>query len=262
MTENTKIEWATHTWNPWYGCSKVSPACDHCYAEVWAKRGGRVEWGGARRRATSTALLPYRWDALASIRAAPTTVFCLSLGDIWDKDVPPEWRDAAFDVISKTPHLTWLLLSKRIGNAARLMAGRSLPPNVALGATVIDQAEWDRDAPKLAAAGEELGASFTFASVEPMLGPIVMGEHSPGWVICGGESGHFAREMNPDWARSLRDQCAVRGTPFFMKQMTAKGAIPTDLLVRQFPAAIDPSIDQPPARRSDPRGSGWLNHPA
>lgn len=224
MAENTGIEWADHTWNPWFGCSKVSPACDHCYAEeLMDHRYQRVVWGGDRHRTGhSTWNDPLRWDRAAAKAGKPATVFCLSLGDIWDNDVDPRWRRDAFAVMEKTPHLTYLLLSKRIGNAERMCSAEAanpcLPPNAAIGATMINQPEWDRDIDKLLHAGEVLGARFTFASVEPMLGPIETRGRLPNWVICGGESGRQARPMRPDWARSLRDQCQAAGVSFFFKQ--------------------------------------------
>lgn len=242
MGENSKIEWCDYTFNPWIGCTEVGPACEHCYARVMmAERYGRVEWGaGQDRSRTSHAnwQQPLRWDRVAQAGGSRPTVFCLSLGDIWDNEVDPRWRRDLFDLIDKTPHLIWLLLSKRIGNAVKMcdpMAGKScLPPNAALGATMVTQEEWDRDAPKLQAARDCLGAAFSFASVEPMLEEIDP-HTAPDWVICGGESGRDARLMHPQWARDLRDRCATIRIPFFMKQMTRKASIPDDLMVRQFP---------------------------
>lgn len=223
MAENTKIEWATHTFNPWIGCSKVSPACDHCYAEaLMDHRHARVEWGGDRSRtAPSTWAQPLKWNREAARTSAYTTVFCLSLGDIWDNEVDPMWRRDLFALIQATPALTWLLLSKRIGNAIKMVddvAHGVLPPNAALGSTMINQDEWDRDMPKLLNAGETLGAKFTFASVEPMLGLIRTGALMPDWVITGGESGAHARPSHPDWYRAMRDQCAAAGVPYLHKQ--------------------------------------------
>jgi len=224
VTENTKIEWCDHTWNPWIGCAKVSPACDHCYAEAMMDtRLGLVEWGGYRKLTSSTnRRAPLKWNRKAEQAGKVATVFCLSLGDIWDNAVDWTWRRDAFAVMSKTPWLVYLLLSKRIGNAVRMVreevANGVLPMNCALGATMINQDEWDRDLPKLKDAGRILAARFTFASVEPMLGPIDAGGNLPDWVIVGGESGHEARPMHPEWARLLRDQCAAAGVPFLFKQ--------------------------------------------
>lgn len=230
MGENTKIEWCDHTWNPWIGCTKVSVgpcgACESCYAEdMMDRRYGRVRWGaGEDRVRTSVANWrePYKWNRIAQAAGSRPTVFCLSLGDIWDNEVDPMWRREAFDVMNDTPHLTYLLLSKRIGNAVKMCdpaAGNPLlPRNAALGATMVTQEEWDRDMPKLRHAGEVLEARFTFASVEPMLGEINASGNLPDWVIVGGESGSKARPMHPTWARSLRDQCVAARIPFHFKQ--------------------------------------------
>jgi protein gp37 len=244
MAENTKIEWVRHTWNPWMGCTEVSPACDHCYARVMmADRYGRVEWGpGKPRVRTSVAnrKLPLRWDRAAKAAGERHTVFCLSLGDIWDKEVDPLWREETLATADATPNLISLFLSKRIGNATPLcyQMNRGLPANAALGATMVNQAEWDRDTEKLRYAGNYLGALFTFASVEPMLGPIQLGDWCPDWVICGGESGPGARDMPVEWAMNLKAQVEARGKAFFMKQMARKAPIPADLLTREYPVAI------------------------
>lgn len=251
MAENSKIEWTVHTWNPWIGCTQVSPACDDCYAMVMMDhRYGKVRWGaGEDRKRTAEANwdLPKRWNRAAEKAGRIDTVFCLSLGDIWDNEVDPLWRYQAVQRMEETPSLLYLLLSKRIGNAEKMCdpmkGGRALPENAALGATMVNQEEWDRDIWKLKEAGRILGAKFTFASVEPMLGRIYTRNNLPDWVIVGGESGRTPRHMHPDWARYMRDECAVAGVPFFMKQMTGKKPIPEDLMVRQFPAAAFPSSE-------------------
>lgn len=261
MAENTKIEWAHHTFNPWYGCQRVGPGCDHCYAEGWAKRSGLVQWGvGEDRRRSSDAIWrkPLKWNAEAERLGVRYRVFCSSLADVFDNAVPAAWRHDLFNLILSTPHLDWLLLTKRIGNAARMIAEtlsdnmKSLPvdhplswpwPHVWIGATVVDQSEADRDIPKLLA----LPASVRFLSIEPLLGPIDLsridldghseiypltgttdcedegGNPAPDvpaldWVIVGGESGAGARPMSPDWARRLRDQCNAARVPFLFKQ--------------------------------------------
>lgn len=249
MGEASKIEWTDHSWNPWFGCTKVGPPCDNCYAEALMDvRLGKVTWGpGEDRVRTSPANwnLPFKWDRMAAAAGRPATVFCLSLGDIWDNEVDPLWRHQAFDTMRATPNLIYLLLSKRIGNAERMCrverhgSSAALPPNAALGATMANDEEWHRDVDKLREAGEALGALFTFASVEPMLGPISMGDWCPDWVICGGESGAKARHMPEEWADSLCAQTLARGKAFFMKQMTRKAPIPPGLMVRQFPLPID-----------------------
>ena len=225
MAENSKIEWCDHTFNAWVGCQKVGPACDFCYAETWAKRSGMVEWGpGEDRRRTSAKnwAEPLKWNAKAAAAGRIATVFSLSLGDIWDPEADPLWRWDLFALIENTPSLLWLLLSKRIGNAVKmcdpLKGCRVLPRNTALGATMVTQEEWDRDAPKLEETKHRLGPLFTFASVEPMLGQIDPSLHTPDWIICGGESGGHARPMHPAWARALRDHCVAAGVPFLFKQ--------------------------------------------
>lgn len=241
MAENSKIEWTVHTWNPWIGCTQVGPPCFNCYAEgMMDHRYGRVRWGAgqARLRTSETNWkMPHRWDRAAAAAGRVDTVFCLSLGDIWDNEVPESWRHEAFAVMNATPHLLYLLLSKRIGNAIKMCDGNPLPRNAALGSTFGNQEEYDRDRMKLKHAGATLGARFTFASIEPMLGPVILDGNAPDWIICGGESGPKARMMDPQWARDLRDSSGRLGRAFFMKQMTSKKPIPDDLMVRQFPAA-------------------------
>lgn len=243
MAANTKIEWCRHTWNPWIGCAEISPACDHCYAKAMMDdRLGKARWGAGEPRIRTSEkywdqLL--KWNRAASTAGRVDTVFCLSLGDIWDNEVNPSWRAEAFERMRPAKNLVMLLLSKRIGNAVKMAAeAGGLPPNVALGATMVNQTEWDRDAGKLRHAGERLGALFTFASMEPMLGPIEMGNWCPDWVICGGESGREPRDMPEAWAEHLMFQTHARGMSFFMKQMANKAPIPPHILVREYPKAI------------------------
>lgn len=134
----TKIEWTRsaeghpgYTFNGWVGCSKISPACDHCYAERWGKRSGMVEWGGERRR-TSDAnwRKPEAWNAYAQSVGVRLRVFCSSLADVFDNQVPSQWREDLFSLIVKTPHLDWLLLTKRIGNVGNMLP---VPPCTVMG---------------------------------------------------------------------------------------------------------------------------------
>lgn len=251
MGENSAISWTTHTWNPWLGCTKVGRPCDHCYAEAMIDfRYGRARWGaGEDRVRTSPANwnLPLKWDRAAAAAGKIATVFCLSLGDIWDNEVDPRWRRDAFAVMEKTPNLLYLLLSKRIGNARKmcdpLTGNPMLPSNAALGSTMASQPEWDRDMSKLKEAARDLSARFTFASVEPMLGEINTNGELPDWVIVGGESGRDARPLNLDWVRSLRDQCRTGGVPFHFKQIgglrpTSNGCQIDGREHKEFPAAL------------------------
>ena len=259
MADHTAIEWTDATWSPWEGCTKVSTAasggggCDNCYAEAmnrWLHKGNN--WGpGASRRAYSEAhwQKPIRWDAKAQAAGKRMRVFP-SVCDPFDNEVDPAWRARFFALIYCTPHLDWLLLTKRIGNAAKMLEAPGMqkvtPGNVSLGITAVNQTELDRDAPKLL----RIQARVHFLSYEPALGPIEAARwlgpqcfggsvpgpggvggvtcprcggasgHCPGisWVIAGGESGPRARPAHPDWFRSLRDQCAASGVPFLFKQ--------------------------------------------
>jgi protein gp37 len=250
MGADSKIEWTDHTFNPWTGCEKVSPACDHCYAEAWAKRTGHPErWQGERVR-TSAAnwSQPLKWNREAETAGVRRRVFCASLADVLDNKVPEEWRTDLWALIKATPHLDWLLLTKRIGNALNYTPWLFAPPwpNVWIGATVVNQVEADRDIPKLL----NVPARVRFLSIEPMLGPIDLTairdpSHFPDvlrkdvlrgrayheddndlwteiphihWTIAGGESGAHARPLHIDWVRSLRDQCRAARVAFHYKQ--------------------------------------------
>ena len=247
MAEQSKIEWTDHTFNPWVGCTKVSPACDHCYAEGWAKRSGMVKWGGERRRTSAANWRgPLKWNAIsfelnrhrASTEMVFPRVFCASLADVFDNQVPDEWRRDLIGLITDTPWLNWLLLTKRPQMIDRMMPDRiwSGWDHIWLGTTVENKAESERRIPHLQATN----ARTRFLSCEPLLDRITPDLAGIDWVICGGESGGGARMMDPAWARSLRDQCAGTGTAFFMKQMTKKAPIPADLMVRQFPRPVPP----------------------
>src|SRR5882672_5384305 len=157
MGETTKIEWADKTFNPWIGCTKVSPACDGCYAEhMMDHRYGRVQWGaGEDRQRTSPGnwRKPVAWNKAAAGKDESTYVFCASLADVFDNEVDPLWRWDLFKLIEDTPFLTWLLLTKRIGNVLKMTdpenGCRPLPPNAAVGASMPNQEEYDRDRMKL-----------------------------------------------------------------------------------------------------------------
>jgi protein gp37 len=291
MADQTHIEWCDSTFNPWIGCTKVSPACDHCYAAVSTPaRTLSTEWGaGQPRRRTSVAnwAQPLRWNSKAEefgqcdacggrgerkakwavcqacknglMKSARRRVFCASLADVFDNEIDWTWRRDLFEMIRGTPNLDWLLLTKRIGNVLPTLTSQKQhvarneaewrffddwidgrpPSNVWLGATICNQAEADRDIPKLLATP----ASVRFLSIEPLLGPVFLNrvtvsgrgwqdtlngwrdclnypgrENTIDWVVAGGESGPHARPMHPDWVRSLRDQCAAACVPFLFKQ--------------------------------------------
>lgn len=255
MAENSNIEWTDHTFSPWVGCTKISPACDHCYAETWAKRSGHPElWTGSRRR-TSPAnwRKPRIWEKKAKVFFAEhgrrQRVFCASLADVFDNDVPHEWRADLWELIAATPSLDWLLLTKRIGNAPSMLPADwagwaehgAAYPNVWIGATVVTQAEYERDVGKLLA----LPAAVRFLSMEPLIEAVDLDPKGLDWIIVGGESGAHARPLEQDWCESIAGQCREAGVPFFMKQGSRANwrgwkdfaSWPLSLRVREFPVA-------------------------
>ena len=195
MAENSKIEWTHHTFNPWIGCQKVGPGCDHCYAEAWDARGlqrQETRWGAhAGRTRTSPAnwRKPLAWDRAAAAAGERHRVFCASLADVFDNhaSILPKWRDDLWALIRATPHLDWMLLTKRPGNIAKMLPedwGRGYA-NVWLGCTVVNQEEADRDVVKLF----EVPAAVRFLSMEPLLGPVLVA-----FDIAG-----MARRVNGFW---------------------------------------------------------------
>jgi protein gp37 len=233
LAETTGISWAHSTFNPWYGCTKVGPGCDHCYAEtLMDHRYHKVKWGaGEERKHTKTWDQPRAWNRKAKASGEPWRVFCASLGDVFDNEVPDEWRTELWALISETPHLTWMLLTKRIG-----LVPVRLPSNVWIGASMVNQEEYDRDIRKLLA----IDAPVRFISCEPMLGPVLIRWPTADWIICGGESGHDARPMEASWARRLRDDCAMFRVPFHFKQWGPDGMPPTLDGAEHFAFPISP----------------------
>jgi protein gp37 len=246
MAEETKISWADATFNHVRGCTKVSEGCKHCYAETLSKRNPTVlgMWGpqGTRVMASESYWRqPIKWDKEAQEQGVRRRVFCASLADVFEGPetcseeaykVIEEARKRLFETIDATPHLDWLLLTKRPENIERLWPWGYYDdqfswPNVWLGTSVENQAAADKRIPELL----KVPAKVRFLSCEPLLGAVdfrkVPGLNRDGaekaihWVIVGGESGPHARPMNPAWARSLRDQCAVADVPFHFKQWGA-----------------------------------------
>jgi len=233
MGRDSKIEWTTHTFNPWIGCTKVSPGCAHCYAEArMDHRFGQVKWGPSQpRRRTSAAnwRLPVRWNKEAAGAAERPRVFCASLADVFDSEGPADARADLFALIEATPNLDWLLLTKRPENILAMVPESwrtAWPVHAWIGTTVEDQKRADERIPHLLT----IPARVRFLSCEPLLGAVdlltaaFIGAGSFGamegiqWVIAGGESGTDARPMHPAWARDLRDQCARAGVPYLFKQ--------------------------------------------
>jgi len=218
MAENSAIEWTQHTWNPWQGCHKVSAGCDNCYMYRDKKRYGQ-DPTTVIRSSKGTFNMPLKLKE-------PANIFVCSWSDFFIEDAD-EWRSEAWEIIKKTPHLTYQLLTKRPQNiAGRLPAdwGNGYP-HVWLGVTAENQEQYDKRRQIL----HQIPALLKFISVEPMLGLInldlVGGPGDPDMVICGTESGPDRRKTDIDWIRNLRDQCVVSGTPFFLKQMEVNGKL-------------------------------------
>jgi protein gp37 len=141
-------------------------------------------------------------------------VFCASLADVFDNEVDKAWRDDLWQLLRETPNLRWILLTKRIGNAAKMLPSDWPFANAGLMSTLENQEVWDRDYPKL----EAVPAAWHGVSAEPLLGHIDIGDAKPDWIITGGESGPGFRPLNMDAVRSLRDQCARNSITFHHKQ--------------------------------------------
>lgn len=228
MGKETAIEWTHHTFNPWWGCVRVSAACDHCYAETWAKRLGEDVWGPkSDRRFFGDAHWkePLKWNAEAVAQGVRKRVFCASMADVFENrpDLVPH-RQRLLDLIDQTPHLDWLLLTKRIHLVKKqLPKGYKFPSNVWLGTTVENQAEANKRIRHLL---EFSTPAVRFLSCEPLLGPLdlevflVKNENGirVDWVIAGGESGPGARPMEPQWPEDLRKQCSAAKVAFHFKQ--------------------------------------------
>lgn len=277
----TSIEWTSTTlpdgtvvpgysFNPWWGCTKVSPGCDNCYAETLSNRWGHSIWGPDAERlffGDKHWSEPVQWNKAAKQAGVRRRVFCGSMCD-WAEGRPDqaEARERLFALIEATPQLDWQLLTKRPGAIRHLIPVSWLlhpPTNVWYGTSVEDQEQADRRIPQLL----KTPATVRFLSCEPLLGPINLGQatpcgyycdisvghvdhgfYTPGirpgidWVIAGGESGPGARPMDEAWARGLKGQCEASGVSFFMKQL---GGVrdkrhnienfPVDLQVREFP---------------------------
>lgn len=269
MGEASKIQWTDHTFNPWWGCEKVSPGCKHCYAEQFAdKRFHLKVWGAqAERRIASNAMWakPLKWNAAAAKKGQRARVFCASMADVFEKYEGPSWdavykaRLRLWQIIAATPHLDWLLLTKRPQNVLAMVPGAWLgfdeerrsawPGNVWVGCTVENQEQATKRIPWLL----NIPAPVRFLSCEPLLeyvdltritclpsgadpqaylnaltghigGPDDVLPHRINWVIIGGESGSNSRSFNPAWADGMVSQCRSSKVPVFVKQF---GSNPT-----------------------------------
>lgn len=281
MGENSGIQWTTHTFNPWVGCQRVSPGCEHCYAEAYDKRVGgaklpdgtkALRWGPSAPRVRTSAAnwrKPLAWDKAAAAAGRRDRVFCSSLADVFEgrPELAP-WRLDLLELIRITPHLDWLLLTKRPNAVLPLLRevrqaftaasplhtwlaswlehGRP-PANVWFGTTVEDQRRANERIPELL----KVPAAVRFLSCEPLLERVDLtdirwgngdfcdalrpnsyrgGLESPGvdWVIIGGESGPGARPFALEWARDLVRQCRAAGVAPFVKQLGQRPVAPVN----------------------------------
>lgn len=221
MAKNSRIEWTNHTFNPWWGCVKLSPACKHCYAESWAKRVGQSVWGiNADRRFFGDKhwAEPLKWDKAAAASGERARVFCASMADVFEdrRDLDPARRQL-WELIEATPNLDWLLLTKRPELVMRMAPwGDHWPTNVWIGTTVELQQYAVERLPHLI----EIPAAVRFISAEPLLGPIDIRPwvENLDWVITGGESGPKARPSSPSWFRDLLNACMAADIKFHFKQ--------------------------------------------
>lgn len=282
MGERTAISWTRSTFNPWVGCTKVAPECDACYAEALdARWHGGGHWGaGAARQRTSAALWakPLEWDRRAAHEqrtgivhdgwlgpAGFWPVFCASLADVFDNEIEPAWRAELWALIEATPHLTWQLVTKRVGLVLRSVPAhwrQGFPPNVWLIATAGQQRSFDRDWPKLA----ELPVAVRGVSVEPMLEWVRFPDSCRGrlhWAIFGGESrqgGHRPRRCRVEWIERGIERSRELGVAPFVKQLGSAAVVgaseiaapgkgsradpaawPLELRVQKFPARPFPA---------------------
>lgn len=278
MGETTRIEWTDATWNPVFGCDKVSPGCANCYAESYAKRFRAGVPFSTITLHEDRMTLPSRWKR-------PMRIFVGSLSDVFHAAIPVAYRDLIFLRMILAGWHTYQIPTKRVENAAAYLDGLTrreslvgaalnclerrggptaftlfpeIPRKTALdrfwplenlwiGASVENQYFADRRVSELL----KIPAAVHFLSIEPMLGPISGSAIQKGidWVIVGGESGPNARPMKPAWARTLRAACSLEGIPFFMKQLGGwpkkrDGLMdfPLDLRVREYP---DPTKGKP-----------------
>lgn len=256
MGELTAIAWTDHTFNPWVGCARVSPGCEHCYAEALSKRTGLAVWGkNGTRHVTSDAYWrePLKWDRSAEKAGRPALVFCASLADVFEDRLDlVEPRARLFGLIEQTPHLIWQLLTKRPESVLSLVPDRwfadaAWPSNVWIGTTVEDQQRADERIPHLL----EIPAPVRFLSCEPLLAEVRLAKYlfdgslptgAIGGIIVGGESGPGHRILDLRHARILHTEAEYGQVPFFFKQVgglrpTSGGDHLDGRTIKQFPKA-------------------------
>jgi len=219
MSTKSNIEWTEFTWNPTTGCTKISPGCKHCYAEVMAER---LQAMGATgyEEGFKLKLHPDRLSQPLK-RKKPTTYFVNSMSDLFHEDIPFDYLDQVFEVIRQTPHHTYQILTKRPEQMELYFKERQVPSNAWLGVSVENK---KYGLPRIDIL-RRVNATTRFLSVEPLLEDLgtfdLAGTH---WVIVGGESGTKARPMKEEWVENIEKQCSTSGVAFFFKQWGAWGA--------------------------------------
>ncbi|MHB1209878.1 MAG: DUF5131 family protein [Acidimicrobiales bacterium] len=242
MADKSSIEWTEATWNPTTGCDRTSPGCDHCYALTMARRlkamgnpkyqvDGDPKTSGPGFGITThidQLALPHSWKA-------PRTIFVNSMSDLFHPKVPDEFIAEVFQVMAATPRHTYQVLTKRAQRLSKIAPTLPWPDNVWMGVSV----ENDRYAFRVNHL-RKVPAAVRFISAEPLLGPLPSLDLTKiDWLIAGGESGHGARPMHPDWVRDLRDRCKAEGVAFFFKQW---GAWAPNKQLGAVPVAINGTI--------------------
>lgn len=250
MAKNSGIAWTDHTFNPWWGCVRVSEGCTHCYAESMAKRTGHDIWGVDKPHRFFSEKHwkePLAWNDEAEKARKRAYVFCASMADVFEKrDDLIEERKKLWPLIESTPWLIWLLLTKRPENVIEMVPtgwkSQGSPKNVWYGITTENQTNYDKRINTLQSFRRELDAHKIWLSIEPQIGAIDLRGMRPDWVIVGGESGAGCRPFDLEWGRSLKQQCDSLGIAFFMKQLGGfpdkrheMSDFPEDLRVRDFP---------------------------
>lgn len=229
----TKIDWCNRVWNPITGCSPVSEGCRNCYAQRMANR-LKGRYGYPKDDPFRVTFHPERLEEPLHWKK-PSKIFVCSMGDLFHEDVDSYWHVKIMQIIRKCPYHIFLFLTKRPEKMKDILFHWFVPniPNLWLGVSVEDQSTADKRIPILL----QIPAAKRFVSCEPLLNSIDIKSYLPGtvwggfrenpstvkiilgidWLIVGGETGPGARPLNPDWIRSLRDQCQTVGMPFFFK---------------------------------------------
>ena len=212
MAQQSSIEWTDATWNPVTGCTKVSPGCKHCYAERMAKR--LESMGQARyRNGFQLTLQPDVIDQPLTWKK-PRLVFVNSMSDLFHDEVPLSYLEKVFQVMAEARWHVFQVLTKRSERLAEIASRLVWPSNVWMGVSV-ESEDYTYRIDDLS----DIPAAVKFLSVEPLLGPIKkLSLRNIDWVIVGGESGPHARPIDPNWVRSIRNDCVTEGVPFFFKQ--------------------------------------------